>query len=78
MGDGVEMGMGDNVPNFEKPRIYNTGISVMGENSSVPDNVKIGMNCVISGKTTPEDYPNNELESGKTITKEVSGSGVKE
>jgi glucose-1-phosphate adenylyltransferase len=78
IGDGVEIGLGENVPNVYKPKIYNTGISVLGENSVIPDSVKIGMNCVILGKTTPKDYPDNTLESGQSIIKEINASGVRE
>jgi len=78
IGDSVEIGLGENTPNTEKPKIYNTGITVLGENSIIPDNVKIGMNCVVFGKTEPKDYPNGILESGQTIIKEVNASGVRE
>ena len=78
IGDGVEVGLGENIPNVEKPKIYNTGISVFGENSTVPDNVKIGMNCVVFGRTMPRDYPDNTLESGQSIIKEINASGVRE
>ncbi len=75
IGDGVTIGYGENVPNYLKPNIYNTGISVLAVNSTVPSNVYIGKNCVINGKTTIEYYKNNKLESGQTIcldfTKEV-------
>jgi len=67
IGDNVEIGIGDNVSNEDKPSIYNTGISVVGENSVVPDNMKIGKNCVVFGKTEPRDYFDSVLESGKTI-----------
>ena len=78
IGDSVEIGLGENVPNIEKPKIYNTGISVLGENSTIPDNVKIGMNCVVLGKTTPRDYLDSMLESGHSIIKEINASGVRE
>ena len=78
IGDGVEIGIGENIPNEEKPNIYNTGITVIGENSIIPDNVKIGKNCVVFGKTYPRDYLDSVLESGLTITKEVNASGVRE
>ena len=70
IGENVKIGIGDNVPNEEKPSIYDTGITVIGENSKVPAGVTIGKNCVIYGETTAEDYPNNTLSSGKTIMKE--------
>ena len=38
-----------------------------GEQSVIPDNVKIGRNTAISGITAAEDYPNGILESGQVI-----------
>ncbi len=70
IGENVNIGLGDNVVNEEKPKIYNTGITVIGEYTTIPDNVSIGKNCVIFGKTTLEQYPNSRLESGKSIIDE--------
>lgn len=67
IGSNVKMGIGENVPNEEKPHIYNTGITVIGNNTIVPDNLEIGKNCVIYGNTKPENYENNKLESGKSV-----------
>jgi len=76
IGDGVHIGVGENIPNTEKPHIYDTGITVIGENSILPDNVKVGKNCVIFGKTAPADYLDHMLESGGTIVKEINSGGV--
>lgn len=57
--------------NEAKPNIYNTGITVLGMNSSVPDGIVMGKNCVIYGRTFPEDYPDGRLESGKAVVREV-------
>ncbi len=65
--DNVSIGYGENIPNYQKPKIYDTGISVIGEGSIVPENVSIGQNCVICGATIKEDYPDNRLESGHSI-----------
>jgi glucose-1-phosphate adenylyltransferase len=67
IGEGVLIGQGENVPNTKKPKIYDTGITVIGERTVVPAHVSIGKNCVISGKTALEQYPDNRLESGGTI-----------
>ena len=66
IGSDVVIGQGDNTPNEDKPSIYNTGISVVGENTTVPDGVTIGKNCVILGETKYSDYEAGRLESGKT------------
>ena len=78
IGENVEIGIGENVPNIDKPQIYATGITVVGENSVIPDNVKIGRNCVINGKTAPFEYSDGVLESGHSIIRENSISEVAE
>ena len=69
IGNGVVLGIGEEVPNKMKPAVYSFGLVTIGENSIVPDGVKIGKNTAISGKTTAEDYPNGVLESGESIIK---------
>lgn len=70
IGKNVKMGIGENVANELKPKIYNTGITVVGEDTNVPDNIEIGKNCVIFGNTTAEDYAEGKLPSGGTVIKE--------
>ncbi len=70
IGNNVIMGEGENIPNEDKPKIYNTGITVVGSDSVIPDNVAIGKNCVIFGSTKAEDYKDSKLESGKSIVLE--------
>jgi len=77
IGDDVVIGTGDNTVNVHRPKIYDTGITVMGENSSIPDKVEIGKNCVIFGKTEPEDYQDGKLASGESIVKKVNANGVR-
>lgn len=67
VGSGVVMGSGENVPNERKPKIYNTGITVIGSDTTIPSGVEIGKNCVIYGKTKLENYPEGKLESGKCL-----------
>ena len=77
IGDGVTIGDGENIANIHKPHLYDTGITVVGERSVIPDNVTIGKNCVIFAETVPHDYENNRLESGKSIVKQINASGVR-
>ena len=74
IGKNAKIGMGENLPNKLKPKIYDTGITVIGEGSVVPDGVTIGKNCVIDGVTLPEHYANMRLESGETI--ELDSEGI--
>ena len=71
IGSNVKIGFGENIPNTLYPHIYDTGISVIGENSIVPDNITIGKNCVLYGHLTKEDFNNDYLESGNGVVKEV-------
>ena len=50
-----------------KPAVYAFGLATVGEQSVIPDNVKIGRNTAISGVTATEDYPGGILESGQII-----------
>ncbi len=69
--DNVSIGFGENIPNVNRPQIYNTGITVLGEHTEVPPNISIGQNCVITGKTYPYQYPQSRLESGMSIYQET-------
>ncbi|MDR1687250.1 MAG: glucose-1-phosphate adenylyltransferase [Clostridiales bacterium] len=70
IGENVIIGEGENIPNELKPDVYFTGITVIAENSVVPDNVRIGLNCVISGITDNSMYENGELKSGGSVCQE--------
>ena len=70
VGNNVVMGVGEAVPNKEKPSVYSFGLVTIGENSVIPANVRIGVNTAIVGATSAEDYPGGELASGETLNKE--------
>ena len=42
-----------------------SGISLMGKNSVVPENVRVGRNCVIAGDSQPEDFAGNILTNNQ-------------
>lgn len=67
VGDNVKIGVGDNIENEMKPKIYNTGITVIGHMTTIPNNVTIGKNCVLLGKTTEKDFADGVLQSGKSV-----------
>ena len=69
--EGASIGVGDNIPNVSKPHIYDSGITVLGEDTIVPSGVKIGKNCVIYGVTTTEDYIDGQLESGQNVIRRL-------
>lgn len=69
IGDNVILGCGEAVVNEKYPKIYTGGLVTIGENTVIPNGVKVGKNTAISGVTTADDYPNGELPSGQTIIK---------
>ena len=69
VGEGSKIGIGENKANKRKPKVYYSGISVIGEESTIPAGVVIGKNCVISGTTKLEDYEKSGLASGESIFK---------
>ena len=69
IGAGTHIGEGFFAASRLDPRVYNNDITVVGANSVIPENVSIGKNVAIMGKTVPEDYPNGVLESGDYIIK---------
>lgn len=69
VGDGVTLGIGEDIPNKLKPEVYSFGLVTIGENSIIPPYVRIGKNTAISGVTTQEDYANGLLGSGETLVK---------
>ena len=70
IGNGVRIGIGEEIPNETDPHIYNSGLVCIGEKSIIPDNITIGKNVCIFGETTNKDYPDNALSSGKTLIKD--------
>jgi glucose-1-phosphate adenylyltransferase len=49
--------------------VYDSDLVTIGENSYVPDGVKVGRNTAILGMTEPEDYPEGTLASGEYVIK---------
>lgn len=70
IGKYTKLGIGENIPNVKKPKLYNCGITVIGEHTSIPAGITIGKNCVISGNTIASDYDENCLKSGQYMIKE--------
>ena len=69
VGATTERGTREEAPNKLNASIYSFGLVTVGEDSVIPDGVKIGKNTAISGTTDKEDYPNGILESGEVIIK---------
>ncbi|MBP7059102.1 MAG: glucose-1-phosphate adenylyltransferase [Lachnospiraceae bacterium] len=69
VGESANIGVGEEKPSKLNAKIYAYGLATIGSNSSIPDNVIIGKNTAIHGKTEEGDYPNGRLESGGYIIK---------
>lgn len=69
LGDRIQLGIGEAVPNKMNESVYSFGLVTIGENSEVPSDVSIGKNTAIAGVTTLEDYKDGALESGESIIK---------
>ena len=69
IGNNAHFGYGPSVENETDPHIYNHDLVCIGEKSVIPDGITVGKNACIFGITTPEDYENNSLPSGKTLNK---------
>ncbi len=67
--DNVKLGIGEEAENETDPHIYNHGIVTIGEKSVIPKGITVGKNSVVFGVTTPEDYQEGRLASGKTLIK---------
>lgn len=69
VGNNVQIGVGEMVVNELKPSIYNSGISVIGEDACVPDDCVIGKNVCIGIGAGEEDFDALEIPSGKSVYK---------
>ncbi|HHW00541.1 MAG TPA: glucose-1-phosphate adenylyltransferase [Clostridiaceae bacterium] len=69
VGKNVRIGTGENIPNELKPGMYNSGITVVGEDAKIPDGTEIGRNVVIDIGAGPEDFLSQTVPSGKSIVK---------
>ena len=69
IGANCVLGAFEEKENETDPHIYTHGIVTVGEDSVIPDNITIGKNSVVYGVTSPEDYENGVLYSGKSLIK---------
>ncbi len=69
IGDNVSIGTGDDTVNKDKPYIYNSGITVIGERASIPADVAIGKNVMIDINVASEDLNCQQVASGSSIYK---------
>jgi glucose-1-phosphate adenylyltransferase len=68
--DAVKMGIGENIINKRFPKYYNTGLTVIGENSVIPKGTVIGKNVMIDIKIKEKDFPSKNILSGESVINE--------
>lgn len=69
IGENCKVGVGSYAESKLSTKVYNCDLTIIGENTVIPDGVEIGKNVAIVGETKPEDYPEGKLESGDYIIK---------
>ena len=69
IGENAVVGEGKEAPNELNASVYGFGIAAIGKGSTIPDNVTIGKNVAIAGKTELTDYRDMRLPSGGSIIK---------
>jgi glucose-1-phosphate adenylyltransferase len=72
IGAGARVGDGeDNTPNVAMPEQINTGITLVGKRSVVPDNMMIGRNVVVHAYTPGEAFKRKKIASGQNVGKSL-------
>jgi glucose-1-phosphate adenylyltransferase len=68
VGKNSKIGYGDDMtPNKQEPSRLDTGITLVGKRSSLPDNLTVGRNCKIGTDLRPQDFATGTLASGETV-----------
>ena len=63
----IGFGEGHDVVNRLKPSHLYTGITLVGKNVQVPENMKIGRNCIIHSGVTDESYLTDLIKDGASL-----------
>ena len=69
VGARASIGKGEEVPNADRPSIYNSGITVVGERAEIPEGTVIGKNVMIDMYAQQEDFCCSTVASGSSIYK---------
>ncbi len=68
VGANARVGVGeDNIPNPVMPDILNTGITLVGQKSRIPEDARLGRNVVIGVDVSEADFPGQDVPSGAGI-----------
>ncbi|TDI91250.1 MAG: glucose-1-phosphate adenylyltransferase [Caldithrix sp.] len=68
VGENAVLGTGSaDTPNKEKPHHLSNGMVVVGKDTEIPPNFRIGKNSILHPKLSPEDYASSDIRPGETI-----------
>jgi glucose-1-phosphate adenylyltransferase len=68
VGKHCQIGYSDDMtPNKLEPHLLNSGITLIGKRTHLPDNLKVGRNCKIGTDLDPQDFPTDTISSGETV-----------
>ena len=68
VGRGCVIGEGaENVPNFDRPDVVNTGITIVGKHVTIPAGMHVGRNVIIGPGVQDELLHRNVLVSGSSV-----------
>jgi glucose-1-phosphate adenylyltransferase len=68
VGTGSTIGAGDDLaPNWERPDILSSGISVVGKRATLPAGLRLGRNCIVGPNVGAEDFDSLTVVSGRTV-----------
>lgn len=69
VGENARLGEGPDIINDYKPGIYNSGITVIGEEASIPADAAVGKNVMIDTGASAADFISLTVDSGKSVFK---------
>ena len=76
IGKNCRIGHGDDMtPNKGEPDRLNSGITLVGKRSCLPDNLVVGRNCKIGTDLRPQDFTGGTLASGETVENRTFAHG---
>jgi glucose-1-phosphate adenylyltransferase len=68
VGSNSRIGHGDDMsPNKKEPTRLDTGITLVGKRTRMPDNLTVGRNVKIGADLQPDDFASDTLGSGETV-----------
>jgi acetyltransferase-like isoleucine patch superfamily enzyme len=59
--------------NHSFPEHLNTGLTLIGKEAFIPENVTIGTNCIIHSKVEAKDFLTRQISNGENLQKKEVG-----